>query len=161
MKALVALILMLMTIIANGQGNNSLILTKEENDNWLKTIKKLDSKGKFEFLRARILADTNVYLPVTHPDKSIEKGSYAGKTEGVSKPKLVINDMQINLNDLTKSDEIVILWSLLTERNFKRMRILDAQMVSTLSGIGYFSGIFHLKTKDKEVERRIRSIGLD
>ena len=161
MKILATFALILTIFVSNGQVSNDLVLTKEGNEDWLETILKLPSGEKFEFLKARLLADTNVYLPETHPDKSFEKSIDEGKVQGTSKPKVYINGMLINTYDFSKSNEVVILCSLLNERNFKKMKIVDAQLVSTLHGKGYYSGLFYLRTRDKDIENQIKVLKLD
>ncbi|MCW5911359.1 MAG: hypothetical protein KIT62_09810 [Cyclobacteriaceae bacterium] len=147
-------ILLLFGLLILGQVNGQLILTEEENLCW---IEKLKSEKELEkqliVLRARILADTNVYVkPIG--DRVILKTEENKNIEiGLCRPLLIVEGYYISMTNNTEQITIENLVKELTTDNIKQLEILDGEKAKSLFGQNGWCGVIFLKTTNKKAKK--------
>src|SRR5688572_6814969 len=92
MTRLILILLIFVTHLAFGQITSDLILTQEQNDIWISAITKAPTARRLTLLRDRILADTNVYVWTSAPDriKIGDKDQSSKKQESFGRPLIIL-----------------------------------------------------------------------
>jgi hypothetical protein len=129
----------------------SLILSREQNNNWLDSLKVLTLDKQLSAINRRLLADTNIFVKKYYADRIKLKDSLGKRVYGDGKPIIIIGADYIAINNNTKSKNIVELTMLLTKNTIKKISILDGNDPKTIAiyGSSGLSGII-LMTLTKE-----------
>ena len=139
----------------------SMVLTKEQNDQWFIVLKKSVHKNKLELIKTRILLDTNVYVPRIFPDRIKMREYIRTKNKAISygRPLLIFNDIFYpNINSGTKSKSVVELANLITEENIKNVTVVKDTKTTALYGSMADCGVILLTTKNRKIFRKIKKI---
>ena len=134
-----------------GQTQN-LILTREQNNKWLDSLKSLPLNRQLLTIKARLLSDTNVFVRQSYPDGNRVNDSLANRVYGEGKPTLIIGGYPINIGNKTKTSKVIIVSNLLTETYIDSLRILspnDPATTALYGSAGQYGIIIMILTKKK------------
>ncbi len=160
----ISIIFVFITQFSFGQVNNDLILTAAENEIWISEITQAPVERQLTLLKNRILADTNVYVRTTAPDRiKIGDESESGRRqESFGRPLLVLsgqcNNRYLRISNRTDNKSIERLASFLTIRNVKEMTILTNDKATAIYGSRATAGVFILTFRKKLTCKSISKI---
>jgi TonB-dependent SusC/RagA subfamily outer membrane receptor len=159
----VILILAILIISRTLSAQNSLVLTKEENEKWILNLEKEIKVKQLDLIRKRILLDTNIYLRQNIPDRiktnyEKEKGV---RVEGQGRPLLVFNGQYpAYINNKTRGRSIAKLTSFLTDNKIEDISMMKNPQASAIYGSRAAYGVIILTTKNKRTLRQIKELDL-
>lgn len=139
-----------------GQVYGQLILTKGENLAWVQKLRdEKDLSVKLEIVRARILADTNVFVQENGDRIIVQTGKDQHKQDGICKPLLIIEGVPIQINNITSRKTVENLAKKLTTNN-----IVQLEVASDQSALGHFGqnglcGIILIKAKNRKARKSL------
>ncbi len=136
-----------------------LILTEEENLAWVNKLRdEKDLSVKLEIVRARILADTNVFIPWIGDRYLLKKEKDSNKEDGICKPLLVVEGVPIQLNNLTSRKTVENLAKKLTTDNIVQLETgndQSAKLFFAYFGQNGLCGIIFIKAKNRKAKRSL------
>lgn len=162
MRIFVYLLLFLITHVTIGQGK--LILTAEENENWILQVEQASLADQLQLIRERLAADTNVFVRINAPDRlTIRDQSRNGrKKEATARPLIAFSGkckfIVPNINDDSDYASILQLTSLITPNNIQTIQIMKGPGAAAIYGSRAAGGVFILHVKRKSICRKISSI---
>jgi TonB-dependent SusC/RagA subfamily outer membrane receptor len=165
MRTLLTILLLTLGTILKAQSTiDSLVLTKEQNENWiLKLEKEAPKYRQLELIRRRILLDTNIYVNQYFADRlKIDNDKLRGtRTEAYGRPLLVFNQLYAaDIGNGTRSESIMELSELLTDDRIKSISILKGNQAAAIYGTRANNGVILLTTKNKRTLEEIKKIKL-
>ena len=160
MKIFSSLILILCLISSStiGQTQN-LILTSEQNNKWLDSLIILPVNQQLVTIKERLLADTNIFLKQSYPDRIRVVEQLGNRVYGEAKPTLIIGGNALIIDNKTESYKIQGLAELLTIENIKSIHILSQNdpAATAIYGSAGLSGIIVMTlTKKKYLNKFLR-----
>jgi hypothetical protein len=174
------LICIVITSSAFAQQQN-LILTQQQNEKWLDSLKKSTLDNQLTLLRERLLSDTNVYVARHYADRIIISENRGTRVEGDGKPIVVagyFNDRQKFIADTLifwdskkeyvfipdnsfPSKKIVSLTKLISTRDIVQVKVNKySASLAALYGSASVNGIIELALNDKSYLRKFKKLGL-
>jgi hypothetical protein len=129
-----------------------LILTREQNNKWLDSLKKLSLDKQLLTIQNRILSDTNVYVRQFYADRIKIIDSLGDRVYGDGKPTLIIGGYAMIIDNKTPTNKVVSLTKLLTTNYIKTIFILspnDPAATAIYGSAGQFGIIVMTVTKRK------------
>ncbi|SKC73621.1 hypothetical protein [Ohtaekwangia koreensis] len=153
MKSLVTILLLLLSGNVYSQSNNSdtLIITLDENKQWLTKFEGKDLKDKLTIIRNRILSDTAIYIRQTFADRIRVEDQYTHekRIEGTCKPLFILGNQPIYITNQTSNKQIENLVELINVHNIKDVRILNDSTAPAIYGSKAICGVIILDPKIK------------
>ncbi len=140
--------------------NDSLILTSQQNNNWLHIIKGLPLDKQLTAINKRLLLNTNIFVREFFPDGIKIKNSVGKRVCGAGKPEIIIGTDLITIDNNTNSSKIVELTKLISENTIKEIKILDGddQYTLALYGTSGLNGIIIMTPTKNKYSKRFRQI---
>lgn len=149
-------IILIFGLLTWGQVNGQLILTEEENLDW---IEKLRSEKELErrltILRTRILVDTNVYVRPLGDREILKTNKNRNKEFGLCRPAIVIEGYYINITNDTDPTIVENFAKELTTDNIKQFEVVDGEKAKTLFGQNGWCGVVLLTTTNKKAKKTL------
>jgi hypothetical protein len=136
---------------ASGQTQN-IILTREQNNKWLDSLKKLPLEKQLFTLSDRLLSDTNVFVRQYYADRIRVDDALGNRVYGDGKPTLIIGGYAMIIDNKTQTHKIVDLTKLLTGTYINELNILspnDPATTALYGSPGQFGIIVMTVTKKK------------
>ena len=133
-----------------------LILTIEQNNKWIDSLKTLTPDKQLTTIKERLLADTNVFVRKFYPDGIKVVDHIGNRVYGDGKPTFIIGGYSIFIDNKTETNKIVGLTQLLTKEYIKQISILSGKDPATTAiyGSSGLSGIIVMTlTKEKYLKR--------
>ena len=139
-----------------------LILTNEQNNKWLDSLKILPLEKKLTTIKERLLADTNVFVKQSYPDRIKVIDSLGDRVYGDSKPTLIIGGYAIIIDNKTKTSKVINLTKLLTMKFIKTIKVLSPNdpAASALYGSASLSGIIVMTLTKKKYLKKFTQLKL-
>jgi len=160
MKNVSRLIFLFCLTVSSAFGQTqSLILTREENNKWLNSLKTLPIHQRLVTIKERLLVDTNVFIRQNYTDRIRIVGQLGNRVYGEAKPTLIIDGNAMIINNETETFKIKGLTELLTIENIKSIHILspnDPQTTAIYGSAGLSGIIVMTLTKKKYLKKFIR-----
>ena len=107
-----------------GQIQN-LILTANQNNKWLDSLKTLTLDKQLLTIKNRLLSDTDVFVRQSYPDRIKVVDSLDHRVYGDGKPTLIIGGYPMIIDNKTQPNKIISLTRLLTDTYIKEISILS------------------------------------
>jgi len=134
-----------------GQTQN-LILSLEQNNKWLDTVKTPPLDKQLLTISDRLLSDTNVFVRQYYADRIKVVDSLGNRIYGDGKPTLIIGGHPMIIDNKTQTFKIISLTKLLTDTYIKGLVILspnDPPTAALYGSPGQFGIIIMTVTKKK------------
>jgi len=128
-------ILLLSFPSAFGQTQN-LILTREQNNKWLDSLKILQLDQQLFAIKDRLLADTNVFIRQNYPDKIRVNDHVGERVYGDAKPFIIIGGYPMIIDNKTETFKIIGLTNLLSNEFISSIHILSPNDPTTTAIYG-------------------------
>ena len=146
---------------AFGQTKN-LILTSEQNNNWLDSVKTLPLQKQLSAIKQRLLSDTNVFVRQSYPDRIKVIDQIGDRVYGDGKPFIIIGGYPMIIDNKTETKKIVGLTKLLDTVKIKTISVLSPNdpAMSALYGNSVQSGIIVMTLTRKKYWRYFRKLRL-
>ena|SRR5690349_18475641 len=146
---------------AFGQTKN-LILTSEQNSNWLDSIKTLPIDNQLSAIKQRLLSDTNVFVRQNYPDGIKVIDQIGDRVYGDGKPFIIIGGYPMIIDNKTETKKIIGLTQLLDTVRIKTVSVLSPNdpAMSALYGNSVQSGIIVMTLTRKKYLRYFRKLKL-
>jgi len=109
---------------ALGQKQN-LILTTEQNNKWLDSLKIYSLDSQLLTIKDRLLSDTNVFVRQFYNDRIRVTDSLGNRVYGDGKPTLIIGGYPMIIDNGTQNSKIINLTKILTPTYIKEINILS------------------------------------
>lgn len=143
------------------------ILTREENNEWLDNFQDLSDDKIRDRLSNRILSDTNTYILQPNPDAHIRRAQVDSKVSVDSskyrtecRPLIIIDYQVISFNYRTSIEKIERLADIISEGKFRNTRILRDAHATAIYGAGAICGAFILETDSHQTRQNLEELGL-
>ncbi len=107
-----------------GQTQN-LILTREQNNKWLDSLKTLHLDQQLLTIKDRLLADTNVFVRQSYPDNIRVVDQIGIRVYGEAKPMIIIGGSPMIIDNKTEISKIFDLTKILSKEYIKSVNILN------------------------------------
>ena len=120
---------------AFGQTQN-LILTSEQNNKWLDSLITLPVQQQLMTIKERLIADTNVFIRQSYPDRIRVVDQLGNRVYSEAKPNLIIGGNAMIIDNKTETFKIKGLTELLTIENIKSIHILNPNDPATTAIYG-------------------------
>lgn len=163
MRKSLKLILLFCLILQSvfGQTNN-LILTREQNNKWIDSIKTMPLVQQLSIIKDRLLADTNIFVKQLHSDKIKVSEQVKNKVYGDGKPIIIINGNFMAIDNKTETEKIIRLTQLLNATHIKTTSILSGNEPSTTAIYGSLasSGVILMTLTKKRYLRKFQKLNL-
>ena len=155
------LFLCLISSSAFGQTKN-LILTSEQNINWLDSIKSLTLDKQLFAIKQRLLSDTNVFVRRSYPDRIKVIDQIGDRVYGDGKPFIIIAGYPMIIDNKTETEKIIGLTELLDTVKVKTIFVLSPNdpVMSALYGNSVQSGIIVMTLTRKKYLKYFRKLKL-
>jgi hypothetical protein len=146
---------------AFGQTQN-LILTSDQNNKWLDSLKTLTLEQQLAAISDRLHVDTNVFVKQFYNHRIRVTDSLGNRVYGDGKPTLVIEGYPMIIDNGTQTSKIINLTKLLTADHIEEIRFLNGNDPATAAiyGISGFHGIILITVTKKKYLRRFRRLNL-
>lgn len=144
-----------------GQTQN-LVLTKEQNNKWLDSLKVQPLNSQLLTIKERLLLDTNVFVKQFYNDRIKVADSLGNRVYGNGKPTLIIGGYPMIIDNKTQTNEILSLTKLLTSNSIKEITVLspnDPFTTVIYGSVGRF-GIIEMTVTKKKYAKLFRRLGL-
>lgn len=153
--------LCLISSSAFGQTKN-LILTSEQNINWLDSIKSLTLDKQLTAIKQRLLSDTNVFVRRSYPDGIKVIDQIGDRVYGDGKPFIIIGGYPMIIDNKTETKKINGLTELLDTVKIKTISVLSPNdpAMSALYGNSVQNGIIVMTSTRKKYLRYFRKLRL-
>ena len=140
---------------AFGQTQN-LILTSDQNNKWLDSIKTLPLDKQLQSIKQRLLSDTNIFVRHNYPDgiKIVEQ--IGNRIYGDGKPALIIGGYPMIIDNKTATNKIIRLTQLLTADHIKEIGILSGKDAMTAIYGSALNGIIAMTLTKKKYLKKFR-----
>ena len=149
-------IILILGLLTWGQVNGQLILTEEENLNWIEKLKgEKELEKQLTILRTRILADTNVYVKNIGDRVILKTQENKNKEIGLCRPLLIVEGYYINVTNDTERTTVENLVKELTTDRIKQLEILDGEKAKSLFGQNGWCGVVLLVTTNKKAKKAL------
>lgn len=146
-------LLILIGFLTWGQANAQLILTEQENLDWVNKLKgEKELTNQLNLLRSRLLADTNVFVRNTGDRIMLLNND---KPIGLCKPRLMVNGHLIQPNNDTDAQTVKNLTKELTTGQIKHLEVVDEKTANALFGPSGWCGILLLTPTNKKAKRAL------
>jgi hypothetical protein len=150
------LILLIIGLLITRQVNGQLILTEEENIEWITKLKgEKELEQQLNMLRARILADTNVYVQNIGDRVILKTEKDKNKETGLCKPILIVEGYYLKINNDTDNLTAIKLTNELTIKNIKQLEIFDSDKALSHFGQNGWCGVVLIKTTNKKARKAL------
>ena len=156
------LFLCLISSSAFGQTKN-LILTSEQNNNWLDSIKTLPLDKQLSAIKQRLLSDTNVFVRQSYPDRIKVVDQIENRVYGDGKPFIIIAGYPMIIDNKTETRKIIGLTQLLDTTRIKTLFVFSPNdpTMSAIYGNSVQSGIIVMTLTRKKYLRYFRKLKLE
>jgi hypothetical protein len=150
---------------AFGQLKN-LILTREQNNKWMDSVRTLSFEQQLLNINYRLLADTNVYVRPFYNDRIksnyLIADSLGNRKYGDAKPIIIIEGHPMFIDNKTKATKVIDLAALLTNTNIKRIDFLNGNDPATVAIYGPegLGGIINLTLTKKKYFKKFAHLKL-
>ena len=146
---------------AFGQTKN-LILTSEQNNNWLDSLKTLELDQQLLTIKDRLLADTNVFVRQFYNDRIRIVDQIGNRVYGDGKPTIIVDGYPMIIDNKTETKKIISLTELLTVDNIKEIGILSGNDPATTAiyGSSALNGIIVMTLTKKKYLKKFRQLNL-
>ena len=134
-----------------GQTQN-LILSREQNNKWLDSLKTLPLDKQLLTLRERLLSDTNVFFKQYYADRIRVVDSLGHRVYSDGKPTLIISGYPMIIDNKTQTHKIIDLTKLLKNTYINELNVLspnDPATTALYGSPGQFGIIVMTVTKKK------------
>jgi len=134
-----------------GRGQN-LILTTEQNDKWIDSLKTLPLEKQLQFITDRLLSDTNTYVRQSYADGIKHIDSLGTRVYCDGKPALIIGGYPMTIDNKTQTAKVISLTRLLTLRYIGKILVLGPNDPATIAlggTLGQYGIILATPTKNK------------
>ncbi|MEQ8684909.1 MAG: hypothetical protein RIE86_06440 [Imperialibacter sp.] len=132
---------LILGLLIYGQVSAQLILTDEENLAWINKLRNENELStRLAIVRARILADTGVYVKNNGDRLILRKGGNENKQDGLCRPILIVEGHLLQVTNNTDKQTIERLSGELTIQNIKQLEVLDGEKAKALFGQNGWSG---------------------
>ncbi len=137
-----------------------LILSYEQNNKWIDSLKTLALDKQLITIKERLLADTNVFVRQFYPDGIKVVDQIGNRVYGDGKPAFVIGEYSIFIDNRTEKNKIVDLTQLFTKDYIKQITILSGNDPKTTAiyGSSGLSGIIVMILTKKKYLKRFRQL---
>jgi hypothetical protein len=149
-------IIFLFGLLTCGQVNGQLILTEDENLEWINKLREeKELNRQLSILRTRILADTNVYIKNIGDRVILKTEENRNKELGLCRPLLIVEGYFIQISNDTDEQVVKDLTKELTTDNVKQLEVVEAQKAKDLFGQNGWCGVILLTTKNKKAKKSL------
>jgi hypothetical protein len=145
---------------ASGQPD-SLVLTHEQNINWLNELKRMPLDKQLSAINKRLLSDTNVFIREYYPDGIKGNDKPLNKVYGTEKPMIVIGEVGgVPINNNTKPGSILELTNLFSLNTIKIVNILNGDDPKNIAIFGTFGsgGVVIMTLTKSKYKKKFRRI---
>ncbi|CAN5199556.1 hypothetical protein BH11BAC6_BH11BAC6_13880 [soil metagenome] len=126
------LIILLCLIFSSVSGHTqNLILTTEQNNKWLDTLKTLQLEQQLLTVKERLLSDTNIFIRQSYPDTIRVVDPLGNSVYGDAKPMIIIGGYPMIIDNKTETSKIIGLTNLLSNKYISAIQILSANAPAT------------------------------
>jgi hypothetical protein len=147
---------LLFGLLSYGQANSQLVLTEEENLAWINGLRdEKELSTRLEMIRARILADTCIYVKNLGDRVTLKTGKNENKKDGLCRPMLIVEGYFIQMANDTDRQTIEDLTKHLTIKNVKQLEVVDGDEAKALFGQNGWCGVILMTTKNKKARRTL------
>lgn len=164
MKHLIKITILLLFTSAYVFGQTQdLILTKEQNNDWLDNLKTLPLEQQLFTLKNRLLSDTSVFIRQSYPDRRIPVDEQLGtRVHGDAKPVIVIGNYPIIIDNKTETSKIIGLTNLLSGKYISIIHVLSPNDPTTaaLYGSASLGGVIIMKLTRKKILKAFKKLAL-
>jgi hypothetical protein len=140
---------------------DSLILSAEQNDRWLKGLETSLIHDQVKMIRERVFADTAIFVREVFADRISIDYSHEKRIEGVCKPLLVFETRPAYIGNKTSRASIEKLAKLITTANVKTVTVMKGAKAQAIYGSRAMCGVVILGLKNYEVIAEVEKIKLD
>ena len=118
-----------------GQINN-LILTSEQNNSWFDSLKIQSLDRQLFTIKYRLLADTNIFVKRSYPDRIRVVEQVSNRVIGEGKPTIIIGGLVMFIDNKTETKKVISLTELLDTTSIKAISILSNNDPATIALFG-------------------------
>jgi hypothetical protein len=164
MKIIFSLFILLNLLINSTFGQvGNFILTKEQNNKWLDSVKLLSLDNQLEAIKNRLLKDTFVYVQQKYNDRIRVVENIGNKKIGECRPTLIIGGYPMIIENKTKSSKIIQLTKILDKTHIKEIQILSGNdpAMSAIYGNIALDGIIVMSLTKKKYVRKFKKLKLN
>lgn len=160
----ISIFLIFVTHLVFGQSPDNLVLTWEQNENWISEIKRAPADRRLDLLKQRILLDTNVFVRSSAPDriKLVDESQNGKKQESFCRPLIILggqcDNHYLDISNQTRNKSIQLLASFLTIDNIEKMAIHTGDKAMSVYGSRAAAGVFVLVIRRASTCRDISKI---
>ena len=145
---------------------SKLILTREDNNEWLDSFQDLNDNEIRNRLSNRILLDTNTYVLQPNPDAHIRKAQVdskvsvdSSKSRTECRPLIIIDNQPFSFKDRASKEKIERLAEIISEGQFKNTKILRDANATAIYGARARCGAFILETDSHQTRQNLKELG--
>ncbi|MGG9960727.1 hypothetical protein [Ferruginibacter sp. SUN106] len=167
MKKSLALLIVYFFVFSTAFGQlKNLILTREQNNKWMDSVKTLPFDQQLLSIRDRLLADTNVYVRQLYNDRIKTNfkivDSLGNRKYGDGKPLIIIDDTPFFIDNKTATYKIVKLATLLNQTYIKEVYLVSPNDPAATAIYGYEgrSGIIIMTLTKKKYFKKFKQLQL-
>jgi len=164
MKKIGALVIIYCVTFSSASGQlKNLILTREQNNTWMDSVKRLSFDQQLLNINYRLLADTNVYVRQFYNGRIQSNytiaDSLGNRKHGDGKPMIVIGGSLLFIDNKTVTNKIIRLTALINKNNIKEIFFLTPNDPATTAVYGYEgrSGVIIMTLIKKKYFKKICS----
>lgn len=146
---------------AFGQSQN-VILTREQNNKWLDSLKGLSFNQQLLTIKNRLLSDTNIFVRQSYSDRIRVTDFLGSRVYGDGKPTLIIGGYAMIIDNKTETSRIVSLTNLLTQAYIREILILSPDDPATTAIYGREGkfGVFVMTVTKKKYAKLFKRLKL-
>lgn len=150
------IIILIIGLLTWGQVNGQLILTEDENLDWIEKLRsEKDLESRLTILRARVLIDTSVYVRPLGDREVLKTEKNKNKEIGLCRPLLIVEGNYINITNDTDPKTIENLVKELTTDNIKQFEVVEGEKAKALFGQSGWCGVVLLTTTNKKARKTL------
>jgi hypothetical protein len=156
-----SILLCLLVSTSLGRAQNP-ILTKEQNDKWIASLKTLTLDKQLQLIIDRLLLDTNTYVKRNYTDGIKHVDSLGARVECAGKPTLIVGGCPMTIDNKTQTAKVISLTKLLTLQYIGKIVVLGHKDPATIAlggTVGQYGLILVTPTRNKYV-RHFKRLGL-
>ncbi|GAB2825176.1 hypothetical protein [Ferruginibacter profundus] len=168
MKKSSALLILFYLVFSTAYGQlKGLILTREQNNKWMDSVKALPFDQQLLNIRNRLLADTNVYLRQLYNDRIKTNfaivDSLGTRKYGDGKPVMVIDGTPFLIDNQTATHKIVALTALINQTYIKEVYLVSPNdpAASAIYGHEGRNGIIIMTLTKKKYFKKFKQLQLN
>ena len=154
-------LLFIISFTAFGQ-TQKLILTREQNTNWLDSLKTMALDQQLITIKDRLLSDTNIFVRQFYNDRIRVVDAIGNRVYGDGKPTLIISGYPMIIDNKTETPKIIGLTKLMINDFIKNISILSPNDPATTAiyGSAGMSGIIVMTLTKKKYLKIFRRLNL-